>query len=187
MKFVFDEGKAAEAAAWLLKFAGGSMRYMKLLKLLYLADRRALIETGAPITGDEMFALPRGPVLSRVLDLMNSAPEDGGIWFEFVSGHQGYEVEAVREPLGEDSRLSDYEIGVLEGVWDEFGSMELWALVKHLHQVLPEWTDPRGSSRRIRPEDILRAADRAPEDIADAADEAREALNMDSLVAAQVG
>src|SRR5487761_1366450 len=108
------------------------MPYMKLLKLLYLADRRALIESGAPITGDDMFALPKGPILSRILDLMNSSPEDGSAWFEFVSGHTGhggYDVEALKEPPDADSRLSDFEVKVLSDVWNEYGHMKLWDLV----------------------------------------------------------
>lgn len=54
LRFVYNEEKAAQAAAFLLREAGGSMDYRELLNLLYLADRQSLIETGAPITGDEM-------------------------------------------------------------------------------------------------------------------------------------
>lgn len=187
MKFAYDERKAAEAAAWLLMFAGGSMPYMKLLKLMYLADRLALIETGAPITGDDMFALPKGPILSRVLDLMNSSPEEGRAWFEFVSGHSGpggYDVTAVKDPPSDDSRLSDYEVGVLERVWGEYGEVGLWSLVERLHRELPEWSDPGGSSRRIRPEDILRAARQSAGTISEVADDADEVWRMDELVKA---
>ena len=49
MEFFFDERKAAQAASVLLERHGGSMPYIKLIKLLYLADREALIESGLPI------------------------------------------------------------------------------------------------------------------------------------------
>ena len=39
------------------------MAYIKLIKLMYLADRRCLIETGFPITGDRMVSMPKGPEL----------------------------------------------------------------------------------------------------------------------------
>jgi len=42
------------------------MKYLGLLKLLYLADRDALKEIERPITGDRYFSLKNGPVLSRV-------------------------------------------------------------------------------------------------------------------------
>lgn len=61
MEFIFDEHKATQAAAYLLRRGGGRMRYMKLIKLLYLADRTALIETGSPITGDRFVAMKLVP------------------------------------------------------------------------------------------------------------------------------
>ena len=73
MEFFFDERKAAQAASVLLDRHEGRMPYIKLLKLLYLADREALIETGLPITGDRFVSLKFGPVLSRVLDLIKDS------------------------------------------------------------------------------------------------------------------
>ena len=46
MRFVFDERRAAQAAARLLDKHGGTMPWLKLVKLLYLADRAALVEGG---------------------------------------------------------------------------------------------------------------------------------------------
>ena len=39
-----------------------------LIKLLYLADRKALLESGYTITGDGMVSMPLGPVLSTIYD-----------------------------------------------------------------------------------------------------------------------
>jgi hypothetical protein len=58
IKFVFNEKKAAQAAAYLLKLHGGKMDYRKLLTLLYLADRKLLAERGRTITGDEFVNAP---------------------------------------------------------------------------------------------------------------------------------
>jgi len=46
----FNEQKATELAAYFLKSGGGSMPYLKLMKLLYLADRKAIELDGSPIT-----------------------------------------------------------------------------------------------------------------------------------------
>src|SRR5580700_367699 len=46
------------------------MNYMRLLKLLYIADREAVKETGRPITGGPLMAMERGPVLQEVYDLI---------------------------------------------------------------------------------------------------------------------
>ena len=74
MEFVFNDRKTAQAAAWLLDRQEGRMPYLKLIKLLYLADRQSLIESGYPITGDRLVSMDRGPVLSRVLDLNQTRP-----------------------------------------------------------------------------------------------------------------
>ena len=172
MRFVYHERRAAEAAAWLLKFAGGHMPYMKLLKLMYLADRRSLIETGIPITGDQMFSLPHGPVLSRVLDNLTSPSGTESAWSEFISPPANYEVSLQKEPVREETHLSAYQIEVLRSTWEEFGTMGSWDLVEWLHAALPEWKDPAGSAYPIEPEVILRAADRSEDEIAAVAEEA---------------
>lgn len=58
IKFVFDDRKAAQAAAYLLKLNGGKMDYRRLITLLYLADREMLLKHGRTITGDEFVNVP---------------------------------------------------------------------------------------------------------------------------------
>ena len=61
MTVTYREDKATQAAARLLRLAGGKLNHMKLMKLLYLADRRALIQWGRPITFDWYVSMPHGP------------------------------------------------------------------------------------------------------------------------------
>lgn len=69
--FAFKFDKALQAAAYLLRRETcREMNYMRLLKVLYLADRESIRESGAPITGDKIAAMERGPVLSGVFDLI---------------------------------------------------------------------------------------------------------------------
>ena len=72
--FKFNEKKATQAAILLLKKNGGQMDSMKLIKLLYLIDRHALIHFERPITGDSYYLTKSGPVLNNVLDLINNGP-----------------------------------------------------------------------------------------------------------------
>ena len=119
------------------------MPYIKLIKLLYLADRQALIDTGLPITGDRMMSLDYGPVLSRTLDQITLGappePSDSLPWFEYVTPPEDYNVSARKAP--ESDLLSEYEIEVLQAVYEQFGGMNRWALVQYTH-TLPEWHDP---------------------------------------------
>jgi uncharacterized phage-associated protein len=183
IRFVLNEKKAAQAGAHLLVRNNGTMNYMMLVKLMYLADRTTLIERGQTITGDEMFALPKGPVLSTVLDWISegsplSAPQPA--WFEYISIPENYSV-SLKKANPEVDELSDYELQVLDNVYDRFGKMNRWDLVKLLHDALPEWTDPQGSSFRIAPEKILEAAHRTPEEISRIARRAHELEVFDRL------
>ena len=45
-----------------------AMSYMRLLKLLYLAERKSLAETGRPILGDRTIAMQQGPVMEATGD-----------------------------------------------------------------------------------------------------------------------
>ncbi len=179
MKFRFSEKKAAEAAGHLLRLAGGKMPYIKLIKLMYFADRRTLVEIGAPITGDRLVAMPHGPVLSQVLDNINQGAS--AEWAVFVSEPRDWNVELVSE-LPEDGALSNYEIRVLREVHQELGHLDKWALVKRSHE-LPEWHDPHGSAEAITPEDILRTANMSEEAIARIAEEADAVWSMGRPIA----
>ena len=52
MHLRFREAKTTQAAARLLTLRGGRMNYMKLLKLLYIVEREALLNWGRPVTAD---------------------------------------------------------------------------------------------------------------------------------------
>src|SRR5438105_4403367 len=66
MHFKFNLKKTVQAAAEFLRHEPGKqMSRLRLIKLLYIADREALLETGRPITSDTIVAMKHGPVLSR--------------------------------------------------------------------------------------------------------------------------
>lgn len=148
--------RATQSAAYLLKLRGGRMSYLKLLKLMYLADRRALLEHGRPITFDRYVSMDQGPVLSQTYNLIvaEEAPDEHSYWREFVTEPlPGYEVSLRKDaPTGE---LSQAQLSLLDEVFAEFGKMGRWELVRVTH-TLPEWEHPHGSSVPIALRDILR-------------------------------
>ena len=173
MRFRFNERKTVQAAAFILNRHGGSLNYMVLIKLLYLADRKALIERGLPITGDRMVSMDQGPVLSMVLDLINWGKRNQpSPWFDYISPPDAYSVSLIcAEP--EDDELSRYELSILEDIDERFGKMDKWDLVDYMHD-LPEWDDPHGSSIPIPPVRVLREADVSDEVIQAISQEAEE-------------
>ena len=153
----FDEAKATEVAGALLKMRGGRMHYMKLIKLMYLADREAIIRHGHSITGDSYVSMRHGPVLSATLDLINEGPDIGSVWHQLIErSTDPYVVRLKGKPTFEN--LSSEEKKIIREVFDKYGQMNRYTLRDLLHKILPEWQDPQGSSVPITREDILQAA-----------------------------
>lgn len=184
MRFVFNERKTAQAAARLLERRGGAMPYIKLMKLLYLADRKSLIETGYPITGDRFVSMDRGPVLSQVLDFITWGYfDDQSAWPQYVSPKDGWDVR-LNGPI-ENDELSPYEMSVLDATDETFGGLDRWTLVKYTHD-LPEWVDPHGGSLDIDARVILREAGKTDEEIQEVAAQAAAIWFFKNMYAASV-
>src|SRR5450759_3452798 len=72
IRFRFDQDRSVAAVVYLAsKLIEGLDKY-KLSKLLFLADKFHLVQYARPITGDEYYALPYGPVPSSILNLLNA-------------------------------------------------------------------------------------------------------------------
>ena len=162
MSTLFNEQKVTEAATHLLRLRGGSMHYLKLLKLLYIADREALRRWGIPISHDRYVSMSHGPVLSRTLNMI----KDGGSqsWSEKISAPFGdYEVKIIGDHA-EAQKLSPAEEKLLDEVYKEYGFQSRWDLVAHTH-TFQEWADPNGSSVAIELPRILEAIGESEDEI----------------------
>lgn len=175
----FDERKTAAAAAVLLKEASGAMRYFRLLKLLYLADRESWLKYNRPITGDCYFSMPHGPVLSETYDLIRRENSDGP-WARTIELVGRYDLRLRTEAPDIDA-LSEAEIEILREAYRLCETMSQWKLRDLMH-TLPEWKDPEGSSKPIFPEEILEALGKTPEEIDEARQEAAENASFDELL-----
>ncbi|MCK4394643.1 SocA family protein [Candidatus Bipolaricaulota bacterium] len=171
-----DERKATQIAAWLLERTNGKMKYLKLVKLLYITDREAIRRWGQPLTGDSYYSLPHGPVVSRIQNLVTDDPmfSESTYWIDFIS-RVDYDV-VLNAPPPYD-HLSEAEIELLREIFDKFGTMSRWDLRDLTHE-FPEWEDPAGSSIPITYVDILRAVGRENE-----AEEIAREIEADNFVA----
>lgn len=156
MHLRFRETKTTQAAARLLTLRGGRMNYMKLIKLLYIVEREALLTWGRPVTADRCVSLPKGLILSQTLNLINEgpAPDTPSAWAEHISQPENYEVRLL-SPAGDDE-LSAAEKNLIDDVFRRYGKMNRWELVELVH-AFPEWQNPEGSALPIAYRDILKA------------------------------
>ncbi len=162
---MYSEAKVAQMAAYLLMRRGGQMSHLKLMKLLYLADREAIRVYGRSISEDHAVSMTHGPVLSRTLNYMNGdiLSEQGG-WEFWISDKEHHEVSLVRDVDIETlDELSQADIEILKSVWQQFGRMNRWDIRDWTHQHCDEWRDPQGSCLPIDRESIYRAVNHTEE------------------------
>jgi uncharacterized phage-associated protein len=176
---LYREDKALAVASIFLVRAGGSMSYLKLIKLMYLVERRSLIERGLPITFDRLYSLDLGPIVSDTKNRIDYGPDVSETWAKCV---QTIRYDAV---LGSDcdrTVLSEYEAGVVTAVFDEFGGWDPFELCDFLHDTLPEWTDPEGSAIKIGYREILLHGGWSEHQAAQALDSLRQHFYAESLL-----
>lgn len=178
VKFHFRERKAAQAAARLLRRHARPMPAERLAALLYLADRRALLETGLPVTGDRWIPTHRGPAPQRVLQLLDAPPATAAIWSRYISPCADSTVRPTADR--EDDQLSDYDRDLLDDVHDQHSATDEAALCMHL-QALPEWRSPEDEPAQIDPRTILRDAGYPSDHINDIAKQADALRDLAAL------
>lgn len=159
---LFTEKKAAQATAFFLYKAGGSLTILKVMKLLYLAERESLRSFGVSITGDAFVSMPHGPVLSMTLDCMNGfRVPASNIWNSWVAdragNHLGLADPSMIRSTDDLRELSESDLEALNKVWEEYGHLSAIQLrdMTHNTTLCPEWEDPKGSSRPISMKRLL--------------------------------
>jgi uncharacterized phage-associated protein len=192
MSSLFDERKAAQVAAYFLICAakrGANVTLMKLMKLMYLAERLSYERFCFPIIGDALVSMPHGPVLFSTLDLMNfGSLKKNGEWDSLITekagrdmslnGHENLTVDDLRE-------LSESDIEVLGSIWEKFGRMSAIHLREYTHNYdnCPEWQDPDGSSVPIQLETLFQKLGYSQPDIEKAVSNIRKQAWINSKLA----
>jgi uncharacterized phage-associated protein len=180
MKLRFTQAKTAQLAGVLLKMRGGTMHYMKLIKLMYVVDRVALIRWGRPLTYDSYVSMPHGPVLSATLDLINEEPNGESPWHQMIGRANDPYCVTLTSELSTDE-LSESEEELIAEVFTKYGKMNRYVLRNKMHEFLPEWRDPKGSSLPIEYRDILAAGKKSPQEIAEIESEIEGVAMLDAL------
>jgi uncharacterized phage-associated protein len=156
LAYQFNLEKAVQALAYFVQ-RFKELDKIKLVKLMFLADREHFIKTGLPITGDRQVAMPYGPVPSATLDAINGClPSSENAVFRFMNVKNN-NVTLKKSPGR--AALSDEEIQTLEKVSRRYGAKESWALARETER-LPEYLSyyVEGTSTTIPYEGIAKAS-----------------------------
>ena len=115
---MFDIRKATHVAAYLLWKRGRRMSSLKLMKMMYIAEKQFLLQYGERLTGDKMVSMPYGPVLSATYDCFMG---DREYWDSWIINPGNYDLalnSSVKvdpaDPLDTFDELSVAEKTVLE-------------------------------------------------------------------------
>jgi uncharacterized phage-associated protein len=177
----FNQEKATAAAAFLLRLRGGQMSYLKLIKLLYLADREALHRWGFNITTDRYVSMEHGPVVSNIYNLVTIDEEENAFWASYITPPLGqFEVALTSGDIPE-MQLSRAEESLLTEIFKRYGTWSRWKLRDFTHS-LAEWKDPGTSSLPIPVREILMAQGQSKEEAEQSLADFRAAEKADCIL-----
>lgn len=187
---MFNELKTAQASAFLIAKAGGKMHHIKLMKLLYLADRKSLEKYNNSISDDKYFSMKNGPILSHTLDLMNGERRHASSWESWISDKEDHQVGTnfvlqSEDSLDELDELSDNDLSILEEIYASFGHRDRWDLIDnymHNPECIPEWKNPGSSSSPIALKTLLTYLNKNHETIESIEEQQRLSEDFSNLI-----
>jgi uncharacterized phage-associated protein len=170
----FDADKSVQVIGYFLRVSGKPMDKMKLVKLIYLADRLSFERRGKALNFDQYFSMRNGPVVSSALDGMNGRL-NGKAWSKIALGGDNITVAAIDEIA--DDRLSKVDVRILAETWESFGKMSAGQLRNWTHKHCPEYTEVEFSRISIDLDELMAAVG-----IPEADERAREQRSLQRAV-----
>jgi len=142
----------------------GSIPELKIIKLVWAADRYHLRKYARTVSEDRYVAMKNGPVGSLTKDVAefsdndysNVEPTDFqyiGAYIHFSKNNEYGDITSVNEV--DEDELSDTDKEALDFAWDNFGKYDWRKLVEITHKY-PEWTKHQASleSHTVKSEEI---------------------------------
>lgn len=173
---LFDVEKLIGFAAYIMKRLDvDSMKYIMLIKLMYLSDRKFVERFDSTISNDDFVSMPKGPVLSRLLNLIrNDSSEDfQKTWNAYFTTQNNDILMNENFAFEKINKLSKAEMKVIDDVVAQYGHWDRWKLIDKVMHHLPEWENPNGSSRPISLRMLMTKLGKSPEEIDVALEEKR--------------
>jgi len=105
------------------------MDKLKLVKMIFLADRKHLARYGRPIVGGSYYAMPHGPASSELLDHMEKINREKEPPF-IVDQYKLYPQAQFNEDY-----LSESDVEILEQIDNKYGRRDSWVLRNMTHKL----------------------------------------------------
>jgi len=148
-----DEEKALASILYLAQKANGSIDMYKLVKLVYLADKKHLLKWGRTITGDMFARMEHGTTPSGVYDMIKAVRRDKD-WTRDLSPYFQVHENTVTALIDPDmDEFSESDIEVLDEIFAEHGHKTFGELKALAHDAA--WQNASG--HWINEEDVAHA------------------------------
>ena len=175
----FDERKTVQIAALLVKKFNNKIDRGKLLKMIYLIDRKSLEDRGYPVTFDRPYNMKFGPILSHTYRLMKEG--NGKYWNKvfLVPGTKNFvKLRDVKVGIG---ALSEADMEYIDKVIEEVGHLSFQEISQCTHK-LEEYKDTGDTSRPIEWNNWLRAVGWDDDEILDIREELDARASFEKMV-----
>lgn len=183
---MFDIHKLIQVVNHVIDRYSGTINYTKLIKELYLADKKCLLKHGYSISENAFVCMKYGPVLEDLYQLIRQQYPDKAIqavWDSYFYTSSRELVRLTDNRLPED-RLSANEIAVLDEIDAKYHAWTYSALIDEVHNpaVCPE-TINTDSSIPLSFASVMAKAGVSVEDIAAWEQEERLQDSLDRIFA----
>ncbi len=134
--FPYEPDVARIVAARFIINEGGRMNYTKLMKLMYLLERRSLVEDSSPVVGGRYVAMNNGPLISEAYDAVKNNTWQGIERDEYDVVWKGDSAEV-------EDYLSEREEAHLDELSRFFRIYGYGAMIDYTHDArnCPEWKE----------------------------------------------
>ncbi len=154
----YKSKKAAQISAFFAGKSNTGIDKLKLIKLLYLAERTFLSKYGHPMFYDEFYSLRQGPICSISLDGINGLIRKTE-WSYYIQ-KAGNTIKATSVFAREDfDHISDAEHEVAKNIWEKFGGMTTSQVRNYTHRHCPEYTEVSAGRIPISYKEVFDALD----------------------------
>lgn len=130
------------------KYDDHKENFTKIIKILYLADRKSLAESGYSITEDSYVSMKNAPVLSGLYDLIKNRYKDKAVQYYWNSkfATENYDLLQIC-PFISTGELSVSDMDILDSIDREFHSVPYPKMIDFVHNPknCPEWKDTQSS------------------------------------------
>jgi hypothetical protein len=178
----YNEEKATQLAALLLRLNNGSMDLLKCIKLLYAIEREAINRWLSPVIFDDLYSLPHGQVVSQTLDRAEYRTRPTkNFWNNYLLTDPQDTIHLINE-LSVD-KLSKAEIELTKEIFNKNKTKTPEQLMHEHHnpRLTPEWKNPGTSRIKTKYPDLLTSLKKTQAQIDEFEADLKELASLEAL------